>query len=86
MNETQEQSPSAHVGQIAAEFMDYLDETSEPGATVEAALIAVWTSDGAVAWHVEPDEESGTGRDEGTAKLAVALGEAALDSEPIGED
>jgi hypothetical protein len=76
---TDTETPSTHVAQMAAEFMDYLDQEAEPGAQVAAAVVAVWTSDGAMYWrvHTEPEDDPGDGKD--LARLAISLADAALD-------
>jgi hypothetical protein len=82
---TETPSASFATAELAAEFMDYLDETAA-GERVEAVLVAVWT-EGDVFWQVRrPGAEDDDGADPSSADvdalaLALDLAQAALEEE-----
>lgn len=78
-----ETASTLRVGQLASEFMDYLNEKARPDAEVEAAVVAVWLDDGTCYWRtdLEPTEVDEISDAADVLQLALDLAQAALDTE-----
>jgi hypothetical protein len=72
---TETQTPSALIGELTAELMGELDAAHQEAPI--AALVAVWV-DGGVWWRVHTNDPLGGEDPRVTARLAMALGDAAL--------